>query len=113
MRSSSALRCESMSGKWYSLIQDDRWPGGAAGECSRKVQQPHRPAVVRADPNLAGDLHERPSATCMPPDGKEEVCGPVPHSCHEVWRTAVIGSHPRAPEMMSDLGRCRSCLSAK
>ena len=31
---------------------------GAAGQCSSKMQQPHRPAATRSDPNLAVELHE-------------------------------------------------------
>ena len=34
----------------------------------------------------------------------------MPHTCHEVRRPAVIGSHSKAPEMLPDLGRCRSVL---
>jgi len=37
----------------------------------------------------------------------------VPHSCHDVWRTAVIGSHSKALEMTSDLEVSRSASTMK
>jgi hypothetical protein len=37
----------------------------------------------------------------------------VPHSCHDEKRTAVIGSHSRALQMASELGKSRSTLTVK
>jgi len=50
----------------------------ALDACSTKVQQPHRLRLTTIDLRRPADLHQRPSTTSVPLDGKEKVYGSIP-----------------------------------
>jgi hypothetical protein len=46
-----------------------------AGQCSTKVQQPHRPRSISSEPHPHAEQRQRPTSTSLPLDGKEKVHG--------------------------------------
>src|SRR5262249_11188626 len=65
----------------HGTLWPDCPPGPRAtttAACSTKVQQPPWLPLSASDPPGSADLHQRPSATPSPPDGKEKVYGSIP-----------------------------------
>jgi hypothetical protein len=51
--------------------ESSKWPT----KCSSKVQQPQQMQPTGLDPHRPANLHERPSSTFLPLDGKDKTDG--------------------------------------
>jgi len=90
---------------------------------SNEVQQPRRATAVlyghRHTQQAAPLDHDHGRADSLHPDGSAALAAQmltilgVPHACHDVETTAVIGSHSKTPQTTSDLGTSRSRANTK